>query len=164
MPKASNYRCFPCNNLQAAKAAHAVVLCLFYCSQFGKFSWIKALILLAIKGIMNSRRPAYNFCSFLAVECLVTIHPNKQSKPNPMRKHLATACCLSFIFTLLALVAHAQPTAQFAAQPASGCAPLLVSFQDQSAGNPTHWRWDLGNNTVSFLQNPVAGNILKISR
>jgi len=44
--------------------------------------------------------------------------------------------------------------AEFNATPTSGCAPLLVSFTDQSTGNPTQWRWDLGNGTISFLQNP----------
>ena len=50
--------------------------------------------------------------------------------------------------------AKAQLTANFTASPVSGCAPLIVHFTDQSTGNPTQWRWDLGNGTTSFLQNP----------
>jgi gliding motility-associated-like protein len=50
----------------------------------------------------------------------------------------------------------AQLKAVFSATPASGCAPLLVKFNDESTGNPNYWRWDLGNGTVSFLQHPAA--------
>jgi gliding motility-associated-like protein len=63
----------------------------------------------------------------------------------------------SFIIVLLALFsfsAQAQLNANFTATPLSGCAPLVVSFSDQSAGSPTQWKWDLGNGTISFLQNP----------
>lgn len=62
-----------------------------------------------------------------------------------------------FIIVLLALLsfsAHAQLNANFTANPVNGCAPLVVSFSDQSTGNPTQWKWDLGNGTISFLQNP----------
>ena len=40
------------------------------------------------------------------------------------------------------------------ASTAGGCAPVYVNFIDISSGNPTSWKWDLGNGTVSFLQNP----------
>ncbi len=53
-----------------------------------------------------------------------------------------------FIFT------HAQLAADFKATPTSGCSPLLVRFTDKSTGNPTSWKWDLGNGTISFLRNP----------
>ena len=62
-----------------------------------------------------------------------------------------------FIVVLLAFLsfsAQAQLTANFTATPLAGCAPLVVSFTDQSAGSPTQWKWDLGNGTISFLQNP----------
>jgi gliding motility-associated-like protein len=61
------------------------------------------------------------------------------------------------LFTLLCFgysVCNAQLTADFSATPVSGCAPLVVKFTDQSKGNPTDWKWDLGNGTVSFFQNP----------
>jgi gliding motility-associated-like protein len=32
--------------------------------------------------------------------------------------------------------------------------PYCVNFTDLSTGNPAEWRWDLGNGTVSTLQNP----------
>ena len=63
----------------------------------------------------------------------------------------------SFIIVLLALFsfsAKAQLSANFTAVPLTGCAPLVVSFTDQSTGSPTQWKWDLGNGTISFLQNP----------
>ena len=46
-----------------------------------------------------------------------------------------------------------QPVANFSGSPLSGCAPLVVSFTDLSTGNPTYWKWDLGNGTTSFFQN-----------
>lgn len=47
-----------------------------------------------------------------------------------------------------------QLAANFSGSPLSGCVPLVVNFTDQSTGNPTQWRWDLGNGTISFIQNP----------
>src|SRR5688500_8081648 len=48
----------------------------------------------------------------------------------------------------------AQPVADFSADAVSGCSPLLVKFTDLSSGNPTSWKWDLGNGTISVEQNP----------
>jgi len=58
------------------------------------------------------------------------------------------------VLLLLSLRLFSQPIADFSATPATGCAPLLVQFTDASTGNPTSWKWDLGNGTISFLQNP----------
>src|SRR5215831_12399541 len=67
--------------------------------------------------------------------------------------------CLIF-FIALSLgsysYAYAQPQANFSASPVSGCSPIIVNFTDQSSGNPTQWKWDLGNGVISFLQNPSA--------
>lgn len=68
----------------------------------------------------------------------------------------AKACCLLFVLVLASVLAQAQPVANFTATPLSGCAPLVVQFSDQSTGSPTQWRWDLGNGTISFLQNPAV--------
>lgn len=62
-------------------------------------------------------------------------------------------CILAF-FVSFALPLKAQITANFNATPTEGCAPLLVSFSDLSTGNPSGWKWDLGNSTISYLQNP----------
>jgi gliding motility-associated-like protein len=51
---------------------------------------------------------------------------------------------------------QSQVTANFSASPTSGCSPQIVNFTDLSTGNPIYWRWDLGNGTTSFLQNPSA--------
>ncbi len=55
---------------------------------------------------------------------------------------------------------HANSTAQlragFSSNVTSGCAPIVVQFTDESTGNPNFWKWDLGNGTISFLQNPSA--------
>jgi gliding motility-associated-like protein len=47
-----------------------------------------------------------------------------------------------------------QPIANFSANTISGCAPFTVRFQDNSTGNPSTWRWDLGNGAISGLQSP----------
>ncbi|WP_084600707.1 PKD domain-containing protein [Methanolacinia paynteri] len=46
------------------------------------------------------------------------------------------------------------PVANFTSTPASGYAPLEVSFEDLSTGDPTFWSWDFGDNTSSALKNP----------
>lgn len=48
------------------------------------------------------------------------------------------------------------PVANFTATPLGGCSPLIISFQDQSTGNPLQWHWDFGNGNTSSLQNPTA--------
>jgi len=48
------------------------------------------------------------------------------------------------------------PVANFSANVTQGCAPLVVSFKDVSAGDPKFWNWDLGNGQLSNLQNPVG--------
>jgi len=57
---------------------------------------------------------------------------------------------------LISFLSKAQLVPQFNATPVSGCAPLVVNFHDQSTGGATQWYWDLGNSTVSFIQNPSA--------
>src|SRR6187200_1708525 len=63
---------------------------------------------------------------------------------------------VTFLFTFIAstFIANAQVVANFSGTPVKGCAPLIVRYTDQSTGNPTSWRWDLGNGTISFLPNP----------
>src|SRR4051812_4521999 len=63
------------------------------------------------------------------------------------------------LLTLLALSQTAvfgQLRAGVSATPTSGCPPVTVSFKDSSTGNPTSWKWDLGNGTISYFQNPVT--------
>ena len=67
---------------------------------------------------------------------------------------LSKTGCIFVLLALLGFNSKAQLNAQFSANPTSGCTPLVVNFTDLSTGNPTSWRWDLGNGTISFLQNP----------
>ncbi|MGC4101992.1 PKD domain-containing protein [Ferruginibacter sp.] len=62
--------------------------------------------------------------------------------------------CIIVLLVLFSFSAKAQLTANFTATPLSGCAPLVVSFTNQSTGSPVQWKWDLGNGTISYLQNP----------
>ncbi|NLV27999.1 MAG: PKD domain-containing protein [Methanomicrobiales archaeon] len=47
------------------------------------------------------------------------------------------------------------PKADFYGSPASGSAPLTVSFHDTSSGNPERWLWQFGDGATSTEQNPV---------
>lgn len=67
---------------------------------------------------------------------------------------LVKTSCVAIVLIILSISSYAQPTANFSASPLSGCAPVVVNFTDLSTGNPTSWRWDLGNGTISFLRNP----------
>jgi len=49
----------------------------------------------------------------------------------------------------------AKPVAAFSASPTSGKYPLKVKFTDKSTGTPTKWKWDFGDGTKSFHQNPT---------
>ena len=71
-----------------------------------------------------------------------------------MISSFATKAYCLLLLTVLSFTVKAQLSADFKASTVTGCAPLLVSFTDQSTGNPTQWKWDLGNGTISFLQNP----------
>ena len=79
---------------------------------------------------------------------------------NPTQLH--SSYCLAFarnlvllwIFLFATSISEAQLHADFVATPDAGCAPLIVNFNDFSSGNPSSWKWDLGNGTSSILQNP----------
>lgn len=63
---------------------------------------------------------------------------------------------VAFLVLFLHFSASSQLTARFTASPQNGCSPLVVNFSDQSTGNPTQWRWELGNGVISTLRNPSA--------
>lgn len=60
------------------------------------------------------------------------------------------------VLMFITTAGSAQLKAGFLATPITGCPPMVVSFTDTSTGNPISWKWDLGNGTISFLQNPIA--------
>lgn len=47
------------------------------------------------------------------------------------------------------------PVANFTVSPASGFAPLSVTFTDASTNVPTAWVWDFGDGTSSTEQSPI---------
>jgi len=63
---------------------------------------------------------------------------------------------LVLICLVAPVISKAQLIANFSATPVTGCTPLSVQFTDSSTGNPTSWNWDLGNGTLSNLQNPTT--------
>ncbi len=67
---------------------------------------------------------------------------------------IASRASYLLLSTLISFAAKSQLKADFGSNIISGCSPLIVQFQDNSAGNPTEWKWDLGNGTVSYLKNP----------
>jgi len=73
-----------------------------------------------------------------------------------MTLRYAVACkwLLVPVLFFTGLFASAQLTTKFSGSPLSGCAPHIVHFTDSSTGSPNFWKWDLGNGTISFLQNP----------
>lgn len=67
-------------------------------------------------------------------------------------------CCL-LLFLFCYSVGHSQLKVDFTATVTSGCAPLIVQFNDAtSGGDPSSytWNWDLGNGITSTLKNPGA--------
>lgn len=78
-----------------------------------------------------------------------------KAKSASILKYLLIA--LSFI--VLNSTVKAQLKADFSSNITKGCAPIIVQFRDSSSGNPTSWKWDLGNGTISFLQNPSVSYI-----
>lgn len=62
--------------------------------------------------------------------------------------------CLCII--LQGFVSKAQLSAHFSSNATAGCSPLVIKFSDASSGNPTKYKWDLGNGTKSLLKNPAV--------
>ncbi|WP_230629299.1 PKD domain-containing protein [Methanosarcina barkeri] len=48
-----------------------------------------------------------------------------------------------------------KPVANFTSSATSGKTPLKVTFTDTSTGSPTSWKWDFGDGSKSFHQNPI---------
>ena len=46
------------------------------------------------------------------------------------------------------------PVADFVGTPLAGTLPLAVTFTDKSTGNPTTWRWDFGDGSISTDRSP----------
>lgn len=61
-------------------------------------------------------------------------------------------CLLTLSFSTLFSQIHAD----FVSASTTGCSPITVNFNNTSTGGATTWHWNLGNGTVSTLQNPSA--------
>lgn len=88
---------------------------------------------------------------------LRNVKPISNSPGNCMKEWTCRRS-LSMLIILIGsvLTVHGQINARFSSDKVSGCAPLVVKFLDESEGSPDSWRWDLGNGTISFLQNPAT--------
>lgn len=74
--------------------------------------------------------------------------------------------CLTKIYNRILLIltivvvtvvsSYGQLVPNFSADNVSGCAPLIVHFQDLSTGGATSWQWDLGNGTLSSQTSPTT--------
>lgn len=64
--------------------------------------------------------------------------------------------CTSIILLSFLVKSNAQLEVGFYANHLTGCSPELIQFKDTSKGNPTYWKWDLGNGTISYQKNPSA--------
>ena len=67
-----------------------------------------------------------------------------------------------FVFSLIASCAPestpvliSPPTADFAATPEEGIAPLVVTFTDLCTGDIIHWHWDFGDGQFSDKTEPI---------
>jgi PKD repeat protein len=69
-----------------------------------------------------------------------------------------TGPCGTFEFNALVIIDIRIPGTNFGANSTLGCAPLVVSFFDESTNNPTAWFWEFegGEPSVSTARNPVV--------
>lgn len=90
--------------------------------------------------------PAFDFIQY----------PKNVKRIRPLFKFYLGAqfAVLFFFFQLIPFFSNAQLKPDFTVSQKSGCAPLVVQFKDSSMGNPSSWKWNLGNGTTSVLQNP----------
>lgn len=93
--------------------------------------------------------------SFLPSEAQALSFDSNRGYGRQIRVCKSIAILFSIILFSLSSIAQA-PVANFTANRTTGCAPLGVSFQDQSTGDPKFWNWDLGNGQLSNLQNPTT--------
>ncbi len=71
---------------------------------------------------------------------------------NTLYKRLVSL--LSAITLSIISVTAQNPVADFTADKTSGCAPLTVTFTDQSTGNPISFNWEFSNNRLATGPTP----------
>lgn len=62
---------------------------------------------------------------------------------------------LTYVSPFTLISGPVPPVAAFVGSPTTGCAPLAVTFTDQSTGTPTSWSWTFGDGGTSSLQSPT---------
>ncbi|HXS54477.1 MAG TPA: PKD domain-containing protein [Hanamia sp.] len=70
------------------------------------------------------------------------------------RVKVPVSVAILLLFVSVSFTAKGQISANFISNQKAGCGPLVVQFTDSSKGNPSSWKWDMGNGTSSVLQNP----------
>lgn len=70
----------------------------------------------------------------------------------------ATNECGDAVFTDVVVIATASPLSYFTAEPTSGCAPLTVTYNNESSSNSEAFQWSFpgGNPPTSTEANPVV--------
>ncbi|MHB8401073.1 MAG: PKD domain-containing protein, partial [Bacteroidia bacterium] len=89
----------------------------------------------------------------------------KQPILNPFQRKGLALFVIIILFSLpfgkgWGWAAQAQVSASFSATPVRGCAPLVVSFTDQSTGGPTSYTWNLGNGVNAYTNAPATSYTL----
>ena len=76
---------------------------------------------------------------------------------NQQRLCLSVITLIAFSsLTIAPLKGQAQVSADFTHTPTQICTiPVVVNFQDNSAGSPVKWTWDFGDGNTSEAQNPL---------
>ena len=77
-------------------------------------------------------------------------------KSNAYKSPFYWATLLGSILLSFSRLYGQAPVANFTANVTSGCAPVIVNFQNTSTGNPTSYFWEFGNGNTSTLPNPIA--------
>ncbi|MEM1320161.1 MAG: PKD domain-containing protein [Bacteroidota bacterium] len=87
---------------------------------------------------------------FIMAPSVNTSNSWSTASQNSINNHVASRSCLSSCNIIQ------PPVADFISDATSGCAPLIVSFFDQSTNNPDSWQWTFpgGIPAVSTSQNP----------
>lgn len=78
-----------------------------------------------------------------------------QSQPGTLRITATKANYYRYIADVPIVEDNPPVVAEFVGSPTSGCAPLAVTFTDQSIGDITSWDWDFGDGNFSSAQNPA---------
>jgi hypothetical protein len=94
----------------------------------------------------------FDVAAFVAPTASVRVRFRATDNPN----NSITEAALD-AFEVVRVTCDVTPTvvAEFAASPASGTAPLAVSFTDLSTGAPTAWTWSFGDGGSSAVQHPA---------